>query len=469
MPENIKTVQFDGTVEQIENIKNRRTALNTVDDKTYPTTKAVKDYVDSKIVKLDQTYNPASENAQSGTAVAQAVESETTRADNTYANALKGLSSGEAVAMNDVSPVSHEMGVKVRGKNLSVNLSDRTDVFFAGSPTTVYNVTGKQLIKGFAVNGNADKIYFTEFTNSGGTVSFKTTNINYTLGIDCNVTSEQTYTLSAVTSGISAFWTVFLKDGLFHSYKTTNTFTVPDGCNQIIVLMRPETADTVCTVSSFQLELGTSATPYAPYISDFTEVKVKKQGKNLFDINAVFNTAADKYEITGNRLRVYANRAYDAGCMYRIYLPVGTTYTVRYDVEYGGTAERVYNEIGGNQITGSPSEVLRTYTVPALGYVQLEFARLGGGNDKLGWVDFSNIQLEIGSAATDYIPYIVAEYTPDSDGNVKGVISLYPTTKLMTDTAGAIIDCEYNRDINKAYGELLKRISALETAAVNNA
>lgn len=98
MPENIKTVQFDGTVEQIENIKNRRTALNTVDDKTYPTTKAVKDYVDSKIVKLDQTYNPASENAQSGTAVAEAVESETTRADNTYANALKGLSGGEAVA-----------------------------------------------------------------------------------------------------------------------------------------------------------------------------------------------------------------------------------------------------------------------------------------------------------------------------------------------------------------------------------
>ena len=38
--------------------------------------------------------------------------------DATFANALKGTASGSVLALNDVSPVEHTMGVKVRGKNL---------------------------------------------------------------------------------------------------------------------------------------------------------------------------------------------------------------------------------------------------------------------------------------------------------------------------------------------------------------
>lgn len=74
-------------------------------------------------------------------------------------------------------------------------------------------------------------------------------------------------------------------------------------------------------------------------------------------------------------------------------------------------------------------------------------------------------QLELGTTATEYTPYIdltavkviksnasgeaVAEYTPTADGTVNGVTSLYPNTTLTTDTDGVIIDCEYNKDINK--------------------
>ena len=53
------------------------------------------------------------------------------------------------------------------------------------------------------------------------------------------------------------------------------------------------------------------------------------------------------------------------------------------------------------------------------------------------------------------------EYTPNADGTVNGVTSLYPNTTLMTDTEGVIIDCEYNRDINKAF-------AALEAAIATN-
>ena len=94
------------------------------------------------------------------------------------------------------------------------------------------------------------------------------------------------------------------------------------------------------------------------------------------------------------------------------------------------------------------------------------------------YVDINSFQLEEGTTATAYTPYVpdltavkvikskasgeaVSEYTTTSDGTVNGVTSLYPTTTLMTDTGGVIIDCEYNRDINKAFAELHQAIISL--------
>ena len=84
-------------------------------------------------------------------------------------------------------------------------------------------------------------------------------------------------------------------------------------------------------------------------------------------------------------------------------------------------------------------------------------------------------QLELGTTATEYEPYLdpstatltrygLSEtdnpktYTPNSDGTVDGVTSLYPTTVLTTDTEGVTIDVEYNRDANKVIAELLELI-----------
>lgn len=60
---------FKGSVENIENNKNRSQVINAASTHTqYPTSKAVFDYM-----KKDNTYNPDSDNAQSGKAVAQAI------------------------------------------------------------------------------------------------------------------------------------------------------------------------------------------------------------------------------------------------------------------------------------------------------------------------------------------------------------------------------------------------------------
>ena len=50
---------------------------------------------------------------------------------------------------------------------------------------------------------------------------------------------------------------------------------------------------------------------------------------------------------------------------------------------------------------------------------------------------------------TSYEIPITQTYTPNADGTVEGITSISPTMTLLTDTEGAVIHCEYNRDTNK--------------------
>lgn len=71
-------------------------------------------------------------------------------------------------------------------------------------------------------------------------------------------------------------------------------------------------------------------------------------------------------------------------------------------------------------------------------------------------------QIEKGKVVTDYEPYIEPiEYPVSADGTVEGVTPTYPTTTLMTDTAGAVIDCTYNRDANKVITDLETKLNTL--------
>ena len=65
-----------------------------------------------------------------------------------------------------------------------------------------------------------------------------------------------------------------------------------------------------------------------------------------------------------------------------------------------------------------------------------------------------NIQIELGSEATEYESYEGATYTPNADGVVE-ITSVSPIMTLLTDSATATIECEYNRDTNKVIAELL--------------
>ena len=87
-------------------------------------------------------------------------------------------------------------------------------------------------------------------------------------------------------------------------------------------------------------------------------------------------------------------------------------------------------------------------------------------------VTITNIQIEKGKVATAYTPYMEdfttvkvnvddIEYTPSPDGTIYGVKSAYPSMSISTDTAGAIIQAEYNADTKKYIDNKFAELQAL--------
>lgn len=75
-------------------------------------------------------------------------------------------------------------------------------------------------------------------------------------------------------------------------------------------------------------------------------------------------------------------------------------------------------------------------------------------------------QIEMGTVGTEWEPYIEPTECVVNDNKTANVPSLYPSTRLFTDTDGVTIEVEYSRDINKAFAELQQAVAQLSTLAV---
>ena len=113
---------------------------------------------------------------------------------------------------------------------------------------------------------------------------------------------------------------------------------------------------------------------------------------------------------------------------------------------------------GGYDSSGAIKITKYTFTLTSGGYIGFSFRR----NDDTIWQNDTTIQIEAGTAASEYEPFVEpTTYPINADGTVDGIEPLYPTTTLMTDTTGIVIDAEYNRDINSAFAELTQAIISL--------
>ena len=67
---------------------------------------------------------------------------------------------------------------------------------------------------------------------------------------------------------------------------------------------------------------------------------------------------------------------------------------------------------------------------------------------------------ELSESATEYEPYKKpTTHTPNADGTVEGVKSIYPSMTLLTDTSGVNIECEYIKDLNGLVQDLINTVS----------
>lgn len=355
-------------------------------------------------------------------------------ASNIFANALKGTASGETVAIVDVSPVEHTVGVKVRSKNVAYRVI-YGDVEVNPSATSTY---GGVVMATMSLE--AGKTY---------TISFNTENTGAALAL---VNWQRPYTIKG-----SRFFTA---DGTRKSVVIVMNSDYKSEASTMLQMDSSSTANSgLC--SNFMIEEGTTATPYTEYV-DVSTASVSKCGKNLISYpydnttltrNGITFTDNGDGSITVNGTAT-SNSAFIFNSKWE--LADGATYI--FSVKNNPIVPRGYftylDETNTAQFikADEPFVWKKEYTPRSI-YIEYK------SGDVINNVKLYP-QLEVGNTATEYEQYKEpVSYTPSADGTVEGVTSLYPVTTLLTDTAGVIVDCEYNRDLNKAFAELEEKLT----------
>lgn len=221
-------------------------------------------------------------------------------------------------------------------------------------------------------------------------------------------------------------------------------------------------------------------------VSPFTQfMNVKLSSKNLtsrvFDNAVAVGDSVNNYifgAAGGKVPKTSEVDAYEENTQYTVSLrvtPKDITYSAKgrlifARVDYSdGT--NIYFDLVNEYNWEMPENTLLTFTTaPNKTVTNIDFRKHNRWTG--GTITLNDLQIEKGLVATDYTPHIdnIADvvltdgtntYKPDADGIVRGVESVYPTTTLSTDTTGALITVEYNKDTNKVIQSLVNAIISL--------
>lgn len=371
--------------------------------------------------------------------------------------ALHGRESGTAIAVNDVSPIEHGLGVKIRSKNF----------WFGDSSFTLTQENDYYAAREFYLQDNPEIVSLFNDDKHRGVP------ITYSAKFD-NRTDFITYGLTLYAQGY--------EQNISHGYIPIDgsyTFAIPVDFPRIAkveILVRSDSVasnNKTVTLYDIQFELGETATPYTPYITDFTDVEVTRCGKNLIPYpysntswtdNGITYTANDDGSITANGTFENIEISSFATVSW-LTLPLNATYTISGAPVLSGLSTQVrYCDLSdGHALDNASSQNgdSTTFVASTSGVeagIQISIKSTGTVSSVNNLV--FKPQIELGSVATEYEPYVESvSYTPLEDGSVEGVTSLYPVTTLLTDTEGVIIDCEYYKDIDLAFENLTSEIA----------
>jgi hypothetical protein len=320
-------------------------------------------------------------------------------------NALKGMAAGSSIRVDDVSPVEHTIKCKVHGKNL-------VPYPYEESTTVRGGLT-------FTDNGN-------------GTISVKGTVTDdfavFTLHNSLDLTPGKTY---FVGNSRNIYFAYKDETGLTR-YKYGDTFTWSKEYTFVRLYLQYSKGNIVDTIIEPMLCVSDTAVEYEPYM-DPTTVTVIRYGKNLLPYPFADNTktlnGVSFTDLGDGGIRIAGTATSEA------------YFVLSNNIDFGATVSAV-----------SQSATNGTYTFSKQLYYNAVNKTLSitipSGQ---GVWETIYPQVEYGTKASKYEEYSAHTYVPETDGTVKGVAALSPTITLFTNTENAIIECEYNLDINAAF------------------
>lgn len=337
-----------------------------------------------------------------------------------------------SMMIDDISPITHNLSIQVESQNI-VDFQQITSVGYS-TPTLVDN--------GFIIEGS----YYCRIPNipvlpnTDYYVSFKTENL---IGNDKNVNVIGTALIKTITNGTGA--------------------TFNSGNNTSISLNFYSSVSTESKKVKFtdiQLELGTEPTEYKPYV-DISDITVRRYSKNLLNFNAITSDGYAEPTIIENGFRLVGG--YYAGIK-NIHVLPNTKYYLSYTTDnISGTTKNVAVFANNNTSSKITSFTNGTGGVFDSGNnYMIMIAFYASGSNESQTVEFTDIQLELGTQKTEYQLYVpVEEATVLSDGTVSGLTSVYPKTVIIGGE-NVTLECEYNTDLS----EMLSR--GAESVNYNN-
>ena len=368
-----------------------------------------------------------------------------------FANALKGSARGEVIRIDDVSPLEHNVSVKVASKNLWDNGSTTSQ---KGIGTWTITQTGAS----FARNGSTGATYMfsKKFKITKGT----------TITFSCSKTGD-----AALSFYKDKVWGDLLK----RTIGNVLSYTATEDTSILPAIIIDSTHNEV-VMTDIQVEIGNVATEYEPYV-DITSSEVIVRGKNLvapsdfkeFSNHPEVLIDGDKITIppTSSGL-VYGMTTKEDAPVLKTLKP-GKTYSFSVEsVSAHGTQNwgwRInYTDGTLSTLDDTTSGLIRIFTIPEGKQIK----------SVAFYVDFTSMvfdsavviekpQITLSDKKEEYVPYDAggSTFTPKADGTIDAVKSISPTMTLATDKEGVVIDLEYNKDTNKVIEKLTNAIISL--------
>ena len=372
----------------------------------------------------------------------------------TFANALKGSASGNPIIITDSSPLEHEMKVQAAGKNL------------------FDNDTSKIKAVNYILDGVENTRYGYEIPLTAGTYT-----IHAEVKEGQNPAGYYIYGSVADRSGVR------VGNAITIVYDTTLkafNFTIKSG--EIFKLYNASATaiDTIpYTASLFekyniQIEVGTTATAYTPFIAN-EDISVTKYGKNLLSFenfeystsNTIIsfkdglfrleqkNTVTSDTLISEGRVKEHYNgvKIFPAGTYFY------TAGLVTITAQQGGTTTPMvsYSFVDGSGtgeiVANKPVTVGKPFSITAI--------KMPEKSRPAGSVYESYFQLECGSVGTDWELFKSGKtYTAYENGNVGGIMANGEAMTLIADNE-ATITAEYNIDTKKYIDKKFAEMQAL--------